>query len=784
MFPPLAHLQFAIVASFCFGLVAVHLAQDLHAQVVVVHGTVIDRAQGHPLAAVQVSIHGEGTSTRTDARGRFELLAPSQTVRLRVESLGYLPWEEEVQVGADPLRIPLTADPLRLEGFVVRSPVTGTASLLQPSALLTRSDLAERMATSVAAMVAEEPGVHVRTNGPMATQPIIRGLSGDRVVVLEDGLRGGDVSTTAPDHAVTIEPSTVENVEVIRGPAGLAFGSNTLGGVVNVRRYEVPRSLVPDLEWGISTFGESVNRGGSLSGDLRGSTGTFAFQVGGGVRRAGDTRTPGGSFLPFTDLSALDGGAGLSLVRDGGFLGAAVRGYQSRYGVPSSYDGVTLPGSHVGGVYVEVDRISGRTQGEWQVPGDGPLESVSGGINAVRFEQWEFEEGGFVGTRFGQLSSSGELVLRFSGERHQGAVGASGFWHDRRAEGSFTGTRPARQHSLALFAVDQIQVGRSTKLVTGLRVDRQGVVPLERTETLLVRDIRPRRFTAVTGALGLQRSWGSAWDAGVQAARAFRAPTIEELFSAGPHLASYSYEIGDPSLEAEVGIGVDGVLRWQGDRGRAELSVFGMWIDDYITFAPQIDEATGLPMRDPRLRRYVVFAPEQGDARLLGVELSSLLMLSDRWGLATAADLLHARAADGSPLPEMPPPTLRAELRRLSEVGTFAVNLQARGPQRRVPAAPAAAEATCDPQVVNGEAAVLPSTYCPTSGTVLLGARLALDLESRGWGFPQGWGIPGGRLTVSVDNLLDTRWRDPLWRAKQVAPQPGRNLRIGMEVRP
>jgi len=737
--------------------------------------TVRDTRTGRGVLGVRVEVEG-GAPQETDGSGRVVIPWAPPGVVIALSRFGYLPLRE--RLGEErTLVLMLEPAPLGMERVEVRSRALGRGAALQPSAVVGAQELAERMAASVAATIAWEPGVTARTNGPMASQPVIRGLGGDRVLVLEDGLRTGDIATTAPDHAVTIEPATAREIEVIRGPGGLLYGSNTLGGVVNVVREDVPITRPDSPDWLLSTYAESVNRGISAAGRVKAGLGPLALQVDGSGRTAGDTRTPGGVLLPFTDVEGFDMGAGISLPWSGGHIGVAGREYSTFYGVPSSFDGVTLPGAHDGGVYIDAQRRSGRFDAEWRPAVEGVLEALSLGGNAVRFQQWEFEKGGFVGTRFGQLAASLEGAARLRAGRHRGAVGVSYQWRDLRAEGSFTGTRPAVHRTLAAFVVDEWVLGPVT-LLGGIRGDRITTMPLDSTETLLLQDIRSREFTAFTGALGIQGEPAPGWTVGVQVARAFRPPSIEELYSAGPHLASYAYEVGRPDLASERGVGLDGVLRWQGARGRGEVAAYAMRVDGYITFAPQIDPDTGLPMRDPRLRRYVVYRPQQVDARLSGVELRATLVPAQQWVVDLAADLPRGSRVDGEALPSMPPGTGRLQVRHLAGPWTFAINGEGRLAQRRVPPPPPGGGATCRVVVDDGEATSLPADFCPTPGAVLLGAVVSYRLQA-------GRGVPWPTaFTVGGDNLLDTSWRDPLWRARLVAPQPGRNLRLAVQVTP
>ena len=674
--------------------------------------------------------------------------------------------------------------------------------LVRPTTALEGRELDRRRAPSIAATIAGEPGVTSRSNGPMATQPVIRGLTGDRVLVLEDGQRTGDIATTAPDHAVTIDPMTARRVEVVRGPAGLLFGSNSLGGVVNVVRDDVPTARAARALGGtFSGQGESVNDGGVLHGQLHGGTGALAWRAGGSWRTAGDTRAPRG-VLPFSDVRGHDAGAGVGLVDmvtgSGTWrVGAAVRDVASSYGVPGSFAGVVLPGAHDGGVYVDLSRRSVRGDASWRANDAGSpaparwwprFTQANLSSQFVRFEQSELERGGFVGTRFGQLMSNGDLLVQYTrrvGVPVRGSAGGWAQWRDFRATGSFTGTRPGVLRGAALFAMEEWELdalfgGRAVRVQWGGRWDATSIVPLDSTETALVRDVRTRRFSAPTGSLGATVALRPGFVLGMSATRAFRPPAIEELFSAGPHLATYAYEVGNPQLRAERGYGLDLFARFQQRHVNGEVAVFSTRLADYIYQRPLVDSITGAPVRDRRLRRYNVYRADQSDARLYGAEGRVVVTMPRVTGTVLDATVSWVQGdqragISWAPLPAMPPLRSRVQLRRDGRAWSVSAGLDAALRQRRVPPAPATIGAvTCllsASEAVRGAGApsLLPAEFCPTDGWVQGQASV-----SRRW-------LMGRQLheiTTAVDNLFNTDWRDHLWRAKQVAPQPGRNLRL------
>jgi iron complex outermembrane receptor protein len=448
-----------------------------------------------------------------------------------------------------------------------------------------------------------------------------------------------------------------------------------------------------------------------------------------------------------------------------------VREFRTLYGVPSSFGGITLPGSHEGGVYVDARRTTGRVEGEWERVA-GRLRSLSARGNYTRFEQRELERGGFVGTHLGQLAASGEVVARFEMGRHEGAVGSFAQWRDFRAEGSYTGTRPAVQRGAALFAFDEVRFD-PLRLLVGVRFDRSTTAPFDSTESQLLRGVRTRSFDALTGSLAATYTLAPGVTAGASVARAFRAPAIEELYSAGPHLAGYAYEVGNPELRAEVGHGADAFLRVERTSVVAEVSAFRNDVRDFIRYAPVVDPATGLPLRDPRLRRYVVYRPTQSDARLVGAEGKVEWAFAPSFALDATASAVWGTRKDGVPLADMPPLRGRLALRRETPRVQLGASLDAVAAQRRTPTAPPAVSASCAVEVREGEAELLPADYCPTPGYALIGVH-----AGRRWSV----GRQVFAATLSVDNLFDTPWRDHLWRAKQVALQPGRNVKLVVRV--
>lgn len=717
------------------------------------HGTIIDGSTGQPVANATVRLRESARREISHADGSFHFDGiPAGTHTIVVEMLGYAPLERRVEVVdgvVTQLVLALTPSALRLAAVVV----TGTASERSADAsyrsmtVLSDAELRRKLSGSVAATLAGEPGLTQRYNGPVAAQPVIRGLGGDRVLVLEDGQRTGDVASSAADHAVTIEPLTAERIEVVRGPAGVLYGSNSLGGVINVIREEVPRSVPEQVTGTLTAQAESVNRGLTGGAMLTAPAGSFAIRAELSGRTAGDTRTPEGD-LPDTQLDGHNAGLGMSWVGRRGHAGAAVRDFSMNYGVPGTFQGAVIPGGHEDGVEIELRRTTARL--EARILGTGAtLRSVEADANFVRFDQRELELGGaegpLLGTQFRQYSGTGNVRVyhrhHAGGIRLEGAAGLSGMYRDLGVAGSRTGSRPARTWSAAAFAFEEFALSRFT-FELGARYDFSRIDPLDKSPGV-IGDVRRRDFQSVSGSAAALYRPADSWTAGIGVSRSFRTPSIEELFSNGPHLANYSYDIGNPDLDAEYGLGVDVFLRTSLPTFHAEIGIFRNAIADFIYQAP-----TG--EMDPRLGQYPVYRAEQRDVVLRGVD--GRLQWEARRGWVIDANASYVRGArDGDagvdvPLPLMPPLHAALSVRRDGARFFAGVGVEGSAAQNRVA-----------------------ELEQPTPAYALINATGGLR-----------WTTAGrlNTLTLQLDNVLDTSWRDHLSRIRQVAPQPGRNIQL------
>lgn len=261
----------ALVAVCCLMPAAVP-AQG--ARTVAVTGTVRDTATGAPLPGAVVRImelHREG---RTHEDGSFVIGAvPPGTYRLVVQRIGYRAADLPLVVADRPVTvaIALREQPMQVAATVITGQISerGSSDAITSTSVLSEARLDRRLDGTLGSTIVGTPGVAMAQMGPATGRPVIRGMGGDRVVILEDGQRPGDLSSTSMDHAVAIDPLTAQRIEVVRGPMSLLYGSSALGGVVNLIRHEVPTTAAEHAHGTLSAQASSANGGTTLGGDRK-----------------------------------------------------------------------------------------------------------------------------------------------------------------------------------------------------------------------------------------------------------------------------------------------------------------------------------------------------------------------------------------------------------------------------------------------------------------------------------------------------------------------------------
>ncbi|MGE0815736.1 MAG: TonB-dependent receptor [Vicinamibacterales bacterium] len=715
----------------------------------------VTRAGGDPMGGAAVVVEELRREARTadDGTYRFDGLAPGE-YHVSVRADGYSSRRAEVTVGAAAvtLDIEVELDLHFAEVLSVSPNPKAQFESYQPTSVLSAEDLARQLQDTIGATLQAEPGVAMRSLGPGPARPVIRGLDGDRVLVLQDGQRMGDLSSQSGDHGVPVNPASAQRIEVVRGPATLLYGANAIGGLVNVVTDQIPTDKVT-APTGSFTFNLGSNSmPAGAAGDVHLGTGAFAVHLGGGGQRAGNYVTPEGEVANSQSRSGfVNVGAGWTGERQ--YAGASYGYDDTKYGVPVLEDGTIslTPRRHA---------FSVRAGGQGL---DGVLTSYRATFGVRRYQHAELE-GVDVGTRFRNDTVEGEvLVSHRPAGRLAGSVGGWFLNRDFAAIGEEALSPPVDQRGAAAFLYEEVTWPHFTFQFGG-RVDRTSFEPR--------RGLPGRDFTEVStsiGALFRPRAAADNLVIAASVARAARNPALEELYFFGPHAGNLTYEIGNPDLRAERANGVDLSVRGRSNRVQAEVTVFYNRIDDFIFRSPLSDEAFAAREEEFDTRFGVVHGDgeeEEGahgsefpfaeytatDATLYGVEGHADVTITPALGAEFTWDLVRAeRVADGTPLPRIPPMRLMGGLRYTRGPMEVGGNLTGVARQDRV---------------FPGES--------ETAGYALLRLHATYTRQSA---------RTIQTVAARLDNAANTLYRNHLNYLKDVVPEVGRQFRLVYTVR-
>lgn len=620
----------------------------------------------------------------------------------------------------------------------------------QSVSVMTGIDLDEKARNNLGDTLAEEPGITSSSFGPGAGRPVIRGIGGDRIRVLENGVGTLDISSVSPDHAVTVESTLVDRIEVVRGPASLLYGTSAVGGVVNVFDNRIAEKMVDKPISGTAEIrGESVDQTRSGVISLDAPAGPLVFHFDGFKRRSDDYDIPGFARtarqreeneieydeprgkVPFSATESDTITLGTSYIFDKGFIGAAVSEFNTTYGVPNGEPDIS----------VDARRQRVDVRGGIRETG-GFIESATTRIGIVDYDHTEFE-GDEVGTKFRQNGFDGRIDLK-----HREVASIRGAWGVQLQDSSFEAIGeeafqpPTDTTTYSIFGLEEFFVSDTVTLQLGGRYDwnRASTNGFDAggQDDL---DVDLNTFS---------QSAGGVWDfmpdyaLALSVAHTERAPTGQELFADGPHVATGAFEIGDADLGIERSLGTDLTLRKKDGMLRGFFGAFYNRFWNYISLNPTGEEEDDLP----------VYAFEAVNADFFGFESQVALFLVDRPGEEFSFDIqpdyVWAQDRDNDEsLPRITPFRLK--------LGTTYYNkelFRARMEVQRVFAQNRTAEFETS-----------------TDGYTMLNLFLSKEL--------------GDNLEVFVrgTNLLSEKARNHVSFIKDVAPLPGASAMAGVRIR-
>ncbi len=687
-----------------------------------------------------------------DGSFRFENV-PAGHYHLHAESrrVGHAVGEAEIAAGQT-LPVEIVMDPaIHHEEIVVSAgPDARRASeVYQPVNVIEQSEIAAQLQPTLGETLNQEPGVSSTYFGPGSSRPVIRGVGGDRIRILEEGVGTGDASNVSPDHAVSVEPSKAQQIEIVRGPATLLYGSNAVGGLVNVVDNRVP-SIVPtevvtgtvDLRAGTA----ADERSGTVT--LDGGRGKFAWHLDFSDRNAGDVDIPGPADaeddpeeftgkLENSSLEARSGTLGASYVGERGFLGVAVTGFSTNYGIAGHHH---HEGEEEGEEEEEAPVRIDLDQRRFDLRGEltqltGPFENVRLRLGVNDYEHRELE-GAEVGTTFTNERVEGRLEAR-----HRplgivrGVLGVQLANNDFAAIGEEAFVPANTVDTRAIFAFEELTRGR---------FDFQFGARYENQDVSVAAPLPSRSFAGISVSGGTIFRPIEGYGVALSLARTVRIPTASELYAFGPHVATRQFEIGNAELSEETSFGIDLSLRKNIGRVQGQINIFRNSFDGYIYDAPTGEVEDDLP----------VFRYVQDDARFTGIELETHTELwhegEHHLELEVGGDYVRGRLVDGGDLPRIPP--LRLSLGLLYRLGQWTARAEAwrYATQRRVATLE---EPTPGYTLVNASVSYR-----------ILTSRMVHDILLRG------------------TNLTDELARSHVSPLKETVPLPGRDITLAYSM--
>jgi iron complex outermembrane receptor protein len=638
--------------------------------------------------------------------------------------------------------------------IVVTGNPLGRDTLTQPASSLAGDGLLQRRAGTLGDTVDGLPGAAASRFGPNSSRPVIRGLDGDRIRLLDNGGATVDASSLSFDHAVALDPLVAERIELLHGPAALLYGGNATGGVVNSIDNRIPRVAAAEALSGraeVRLGGAADERSGALV--LDGGQGGLAWHADAFGRRTSDLRTPrfvptqNGQALPAADRvrnSAAEGSGGavgLSAVDDRGYLGLSVDGYRNRYGVTVEPD-----------VLIDLRRERVALAGERRRL-DGWFDQVSLNASATRYRHQELEGNGEVGTTFSSRGEDFRLQARHVAlGPWRGVLGvqAEGLRFSALGEEAFVpGTRTRSQ---AAFWLEEAQFG-PWALQAGLRGERVRIDSDGDAEADTPRfgAAQSRRFSPASASLAATWQLGKAWSLAFSAGHTERAPAFYELYANGLHVATAAFERGDPTLGLERSGHLGAGLAWQRGPDHLKLNVYRTRFSRFISLA-----ASGETAETDDGEPVPVYRFEPVRARFQGVELEGrwrALQQPWRLDLSLVADAVRATDVDsGQPLPRIAPARLQLGADLAQGPWTLGLGLRHAARQNRVS----------------------PDDEPTPSSTV--------------WNLWASWRLPLAQQRITAFLRLDNLSNQLVYNATAVptirglAPQGGRALTAGLRV--
>lgn len=723
-----------------------------------ISGNIYDKETNESIPFAYIHLEELNRTAVSTVDGEFEIKnIPSGTYTLTAHRIGYRTQSQKIEISNNNLELDIKLNVSVLSSEAIE--VVGEAEDLTGSGLehaskkIFGSDLRRNLGSTLSETLTSLPGFDQRSNGAAPGRPVIRGLGDERVMILQDGISSGDVSAQSSDHSVTIDPVSATEIEIARGPAALAYGSNAIGGVINVVKNQVQTTLPSQLTGTLSLNGQKVNSGLSSAINISFPVKSFAVQADINGRYGLNTDTPRGE-IRNTFYETTNDAIGISWIRPWGYAGASTSIYFSNYGIPPD------PNGHTDGVDIELRKYQYDARSEILIKNSFfkviEIDASFKDYNHKEIEGKSSNGNPVIGTEFDLLTTNINVRAKHNkfGLLNNGSFGFSSEIEDYVVDGA--GTPPSNNFKIGAYIIEESDLG-SLHLEAGARFDYSLATTEERglfygigarngsIDSTFYKD---RDFSALSGSVSAIYDLGKGFSVGSTILRSFRAPSLEELYSEGPHLASYSFEIGNPDLDPERAWAKEIFIGYQNRIVNANAAVFHNGFDNYL-YARNTGQAN---IQRADLLNYQFIGTS---AELYGFETSAEVQLSKT--LVTDFSVSYTIGRQDTtdenggnkgtrPLPQIPPFKAKASVKYSKDGFEIGTRFKYAAKQDRT-----------------GEFENPTDSYFLTD----LFAQYRFNTKKL-----------LHTLSLNVNNLLNEEYYNHLSRIKDLRPEPGRNITI------
>lgn len=701
-------------------------------------GIVLDGETNKPIENVNIRTTGEDIFTTTKADGSFDLIFSELGIyQLKITHVAYKEELKTIDLGKvnhQQLILYLIPKAINIAPVIIsgQNIMSKFDEIYESSNVLRGKELQRELGLSLAATLKNETGLAIRSMGPAPARPVIRGLGGDRVLIAEDGNKTFDLSATSPDHAVTIEPFGVNKIEVLRGPKVLIHTPTTLGGVVNVVRDEIPIEVHDKIYGVFGTYGESANNGylGSLITEV--PLKPFALRLEGSRRKTENLNTPVGK-LDNSYSQNYNWSLGGSYFPSFGMVGISYRDFNLDYGIPGGFIG-----AHPNGVDIEMYKRQFNTKVFIDLPSK-TFDNIEAHFSTAVYRHKEFESGGLIGSEFKIRSYLGYINLNYKGFGFlsNGTFGLSSEYRDFDI-GGFVFTPQSHSFNFSTYVYESFNYNNFS-FEFGARYNFDKISPDTPKPDAKIGNIQERDYHTYSLSLSALYSFTNIVHFGINLNKSSRVPTIEELFSEGPHLAAYSYEIGNPQLEDERGWGMEFFVFHNFSDLYFHLNVFRNDLGYYIIprNTGETNFATFLP----------IYQTEGVAALFYGVEGQVSYRFWNHFKIGFTLSYTRGKIKDSDKsLPQIPPLKGNVEISYSTDQWSIGINSELAASQNDVD-----------------------EFEEPTAGFAVLNSYFQYSLNA---------GDLIHNFSLSADNILNKEYRNHLSRVKSILPEAGRNFRL------